>query len=344
MDKNNLTKNKEKIIQKALEIFNKKNIEVQGQKDIDDIVYHLKYIDLAIDYDELKIFSNYFEWLRDVFISYNLSVHELIRALYALAEAITYLFDDKYAKRVYNIIDTTIQSSINQRIKGEPLTFSKNYNHIDDDLYTIYDKYLEAILNLDNEEAFKIINEVIDKGYNTKEIYMNIFQRALYKLGELWQKNMITVAQEHYGTSITRRIMERINTNEIDYDSNSPVFLGVCAPNDNHEVGLRMICDFLESDGWKTIFIGSSTTISSVIDILNNHKVDVLGISISLSIYLNDAKELINQVRKSFPDIKILVGGNAIKGDDKLVKKLGADDTALDANEIIPVTKTLIKK
>jgi methylmalonyl-CoA mutase cobalamin-binding subunit len=146
---------------------------------------------------------------------------------------------------------------------------------------------------------------------------------------------MITVAQEHYGTSITRRIMERINTKEFNYDSDSPVFLGVCAPNDNHEVGLRMICDFLESDGWKTIFIGSSTTISSVIDILNNYKVDVLGISISLSIYLNDARELINQARKSFPDIKILVGGNAIKGDDKLVKKLGADDTALDANDFV---------
>lgn len=94
----------------------------------------------------------------------------------------------------------------------------------------------------------------------------------------------------------------------------------------------------------KLFFIGSSTTISSVIDILNNHKVDVLGISISLSIYLNDARELINQVRTSFPDIKILVGENAIKGDENIVRKLGADDIALDANEIIPVINTIIKK
>jgi len=344
MEENVLINNQQKIIDKALEIFKEKNIKVSGKKDIDDMIYHLKYLDLSIDYDEPRIFSNYFEWLRDVFISYDLSVHELIRSLYAISEAISFLLEENYAKKIYNIIDSTIQDSINERLRIEDKKSNNLENsYLNDDLYSFYNKYLEAILNLNKDEAFEIVDLMRGKDYRPKEIYLNIFQRALHKLGELWQKNMISVAQEHYGTAITRRAMERINLNTEPYDNNSPVFLGVCPPNDNHEVGLRMICDFLESNGWKTIFIGSSSTISSVLDILKNHSVDVLGISVSLSIYLKDTEEMINRVKKEYPEIKILVGGNAINGNERLVKKIGADGTAYDANEIIPVTNKLIK-
>ncbi|MGM0640403.1 MAG: cobalamin B12-binding domain-containing protein [Thermotogota bacterium] len=345
MDENILVKNQDRIIKKTLKIFKEKNIKVSGQKDIDDMIYHLKYLDLTVDYGEPRIFTNYFEWLRDVFISYNLSVHELIRSLYALSEAISLLLENDYGGKIYSIIDSTIQNSINDRLKIEDKerdNLEKIY--LDNDLYSFYNKYLEAILNLDKEEAFEVVDKIREKGYKAKEIYLNIFQMALHKLGELWQKNMISVAQEHYGTAITRRAMEKFNLNIKTYKDNSPVFLGVCPPNDNHEVGLRMICDFLESDGWKTIFIGSSSTISSVLDILKNHTVDVLGISISLSIYLKDAQKMINMVKKEFPDVKILVGGNAIRGNERIVDKLGADGTAYDANEIIPITNKLIKK
>ena len=76
---------------------------------------------------------------------------------------------------------------------------------------------------------------------------------------------------------------------------------------------------------------------------MKNHSVDVLGISVSLSIYLKDTQEMINRIKKEYPEIKILVGGNAINGNERLVKKIGADGTAYDANEIIPVTNKLIK-
>src|SRR6056297_1517684 len=104
MKENVLINNQQKIIDKALEIFKEKNIKVLGKKDIDDMIYHLKYLDLSIDYDEPRIFANYFEWLRDVFISYDLSVHELIRSLYATSEAILFLLEENYAKKIYNII------------------------------------------------------------------------------------------------------------------------------------------------------------------------------------------------------------------------------------------------
>lgn len=340
MKENLLIKNKEEIINKSLEIFKEKNIKISGDKDIEDIIFHLKYLDLSYDYNDRVIFSNYFEWLRDVFISYNLSVHELIRALYSISEAVYFIFDNNYANKIYNIIDKTIQNSINERLKSEGY---KNKEYHNNDLFSFYNKYLEAILNLDKEEAFKVVDFLKNNNYNKKDIYLNIFQRSLYKLGELWQKNMISIAQEHYGTAITKSAMERINTNEKIFEENSPVFLGVCPPNDNHEVGLKMICDFLEDDGWKTIFIGSSSTTSSIIDILNNHKVDILGISISLSIYLKDAHNMIKKVQNIFPDKKILVGGNAIKNNLKLVNKLGAHGTAYDANEIVAIANNIIK-
>lgn len=64
-----------------------------------------------------------------------------------------------------------------------------------------------------------------------------------------FQKNQNIEKIKYKVIDINENMKERINTKEIKYNSDSHVFLGVCAPNDNHEVGLRIICDFLKSDG-----------------------------------------------------------------------------------------------
>lgn len=206
-------------------------------------------------------------------------------------------------------------------------------------------KYIDSLLKAQKDVAMNLILDALKKNIDIKDIYIEVFQKSLIEIGELWEKNQIDVADEHYFSLSTQLIMAQI----YPYISNSSKkdckVISVSAGGEMHNLGLRIVTDFLKMDGWDNYFLGSYTPTKSIIKTIKKYDIDLLAISVTMPHNIDSAKNIIETIRltSDCKNIKILVGGNAINQDIDIWKKIGADGYSKDAIEAIRVANDLVK-
>ena len=183
----------------------------------------------------------------------------------------------------------------------------------------------------------------MQKGTDIRDIYLQVLENVQLEIGRLWQANQLTVAQEHYITNLTRRIMDSLHPFIQPSEQLNRTLVAACVPGELHELGIRMVSDFFELNGWKTYLTGANTPISDILKTVKDQKADLLAISVTIPWYVVEAEKLIAEIRKAKPvkEIKIIVGGRAFKLDPKLWKRIGADGFAPDAQAAIEIADKL---
>jgi len=203
--------------------------------------------------------------------------------------------------------------------------------------YAIERLYLNALLNKDRYKAEKIILDAIEQGVSVRDIYMFVFQPVQQEIGRLWQKNEITVAMEHYCTAATQFIMARLYDYIFSSDKNGYNMVATSVSGELHELGIRMVTDFFEMEGWNTYFLGSSSPKESVLEMVKECKADLLAISATIYFNIPQVTELISFIRNEINSdkLKIMVGGNAFNMNKDMWKQVNADIFATDAQSAI---------
>lgn len=198
--------------------------------------------------------------------------------------------------------------------------------------------YLEALLAGDRRGAFAVVDRARAAGLGHREVYLEVFQPALREVGRLWQENRITVADEHLATAITQAAMARLYVDLFTVSRGpGPLLVAACADSERHEVGLRMICDLLELEGWDTVFLGAATPVDALVRMVEERRPAVVALSASISPHLARVGEAVRALRERLGDGAplIAVGGRPFLEDPELAGRLGADLTATDALEAV---------
>lgn len=160
----------------------------------------------------------------------------------------------------------------------------------------------------------------------------------------MWQLGQLSVAQEHYSTSVTQLAMSQLYPKIFSSFSKGKKALTTCIGDELHELGIRMVADLLELNGWDTIHLGSNTPISEIINLVKEENIDLLAISATLPNQLDQSKNLIKALRKNdeLSELKIMVGGRLFIQSDELWRKIGADGFAVNAKEAVKVADSLL--
>ena len=198
-------------------------------------------------------------------------------------------------------------------------------------------EYLAALLRGDRHAASRLILAAVDGGTPVKDIYLQVFERVQHELGRLWQSNYIGVAQEHYCTACTQQIMSQLYPRIFSAEKKGLRLVAACVGGDLHEIGLRMVADFFELEGWDTFFLGANTPISGTLQQVADRTPHVLAISATMSLHVQAVADLIAATRATPNPPHILVGGAPFNSMPDLWKDVGADGSARDAAEAIAV-------
>jgi methanogenic corrinoid protein MtbC1 len=199
------------------------------------------------------------------------------------------------------------------------------------------DRYLAAIRAGSRREALGVVDVALAGGMDARTLYLHVFQPAMHEIGRLWQENRITVADEHLATAITQLAMSRLYEELFgDRVDAGPLLVAACAEHERHELGLRMICDLLELDGWDTVFLGASVPVEDLVEMVKERRPEVVALSASITPHLARVREAVQAIRQAMPEGApvIAIGGRAFAGDDRLAERMGADLTAKDAVEV----------
>ena len=201
-------------------------------------------------------------------------------------------------------------------------------------------EYLREILAGKRKSALEIIMDAYRGGYPIPDIYMDIFQEALYEIGRLWETNQITVADEHMGTAITQYVMSNMYQHlEIaDLQRGKLVMTGV--QGELHQVGANMVADVLEADGWDVMFLGTNVPAEGVIQSIRQHGTELFGISSTMLFNIPKVIQLVEAVRTEFGNsIRIMLGGGAFRGLPELPRELEECIVATNLREALTLTR-----
>jgi len=196
-------------------------------------------------------------------------------------------------------------------------------------------RFLDAIVAGNRRRAFEVADQAQAAGMDIRGLYLQVFQPALREIGRLWQQNRITVADEHLATAITQAAMARLYEGLFaSATGQGPLLIAACADSERHEVGLRMVCDILEMEGWDTVFLGAAVPLPDLVRMVCDRRPQVVALSASLGPNLERVEAAIRAIREGCAEQPVIaVGGRPFSADPGLAARMGADLTASDAAE-----------
>ena len=205
-------------------------------------------------------------------------------------------------------------------------------------------RYLNYVLNGDKHLATELILESVRNKFAVKDIYFYVLEHTLKEVGRLWEMNIIDVSQEHYFSNITQEIMSQLNPYINTKEKNSCSCISLSVSGEFHNIGVHMVTDLLDAEGWNTYYLGSDIPTQNVIRAIKDRKANMLIISATMSFNLDSVSNLIKGVRssKGCENVKIMVGGRAFNINKQLWKLVDADGYASNSEDAIRVAEHLM--
>lgn len=173
--------------------------------------------------------------------------------------------------------------------------------------------FLENLLKGNRFECSALAHGYLSVNPSIMSLYEDIFKVSLYEVGKLWETNKISVATEHIATAIVEGILNELFAQLISKKRCNKKVVVACVEKEQHQVGIKMVADVFEMNGWESFFLGTGIPNAELVRYIHEINPDI--VAISLSIYFNFANllKMLDILRTEFPDLQIIVGGQGFK-------------------------------
>jgi MerR family transcriptional regulator, light-induced transcriptional regulator len=187
--------------------------------------------------------------------------------------------------------------------------------------------YLAALQHGDEAAARGVIADAQARGLSPTHIYYDIFAPSMIAIGELWERNEITVAEEHLATAVTERLIAQLSPlfeRPADQGDPGTVLIG-CVAGEQHALGAQMLADLCRAQGWRVLFLCADVPTGDWVRLAVRFNVELVAISAGMDRHLPTVAEVIRELRGAQPRISVLVGGAAFLRDHDRWREVGAD-------------------
>ena len=201
---------------------------------------------------------------------------------------------------------------------------------------TLRDDYLAALLAGDAARARHLVDRAVGDGLPVSVAYLRILQPAMREIGTLWEAGELSVAYEHYATSITQGILGALGPRMRVAPMSGRLAVLCCTPGERHALGVQMVADFLEGAGWEVLNLGPSLPVADLVAMVESEQPDVVGLSTSTADRLAEAEAALTALRQVEIPPFVVVGGPGwhFVSDDEHAQ-LGADARFDDPVEFV---------
>jgi diguanylate cyclase (GGDEF)-like protein len=169
---------------------------------------------------------------------------------------------------------------------------------------------VDALIAADGRRADAEAHEVHRACSSVAEVHARLITPAMYRIGELWQRGAISVADEHVATAIAHRVLASLYTSQTicPVDVRGTVLLA--APEgERHGLGLRIVADLLELSGFHVVYLGADIPTDALAAAVAEHDPSLVGLSLTMSSGSSSLEAAMAAVNAARPGTPILLGG-----------------------------------
>lgn len=301
----------------------------EDQKDalFDEIIRLAKTVTAAIECGDPRLLSSYLNWL-------------------ARAASNKYFTLDDWHSILENIIDgfskafkqlTGSTSPEIHSLRTQALAFLEAGEGGDNSNTSVHcpfldiDRFATALMHGNRAFAYAEITRLREeKHYSFKEIASSVIQPAMYRIGDLWERGQVSITQEHLASSLSHDILRTITSQAPKMAQNGNRAVLACVADNSHYLGLQMIDNHLQIQGFQTDFLGPNSSTDAILHQIDRHQPGLVALSASLSTHLPNLKRTISAIRCEFATNRpyLAVGGLVLNAIGISARDLHADITA----------------
>ena len=172
---------------------------------------------------------------------------------------------------------------------------------------------LDASLSgFDEARAHAVLDELLATA-TLDSILSDVLIPFLRELGERWERGEITVAQEHFASSVLRG---RLLGLARGWDRGiGPRVLLSCAPGERHDLGLIAFGLALRARGFRILYLGADTPIESVAQTARAARPRVIVVSAVSAERFNEIAGALRELAAEYPVYLGGAGATAVGGE-----------------------------
>ena len=305
----------------------------------EDLAFHLDFLYPVLEFGLLLPMLDYLGWLASVLTERCIPVEHVAQSLNWLAEF--------YAVHLGApdglIVARALQTAEMRFLDADYPLAELSQSH---EPWPETDAFEAALLAGDNRVALNILYGCIDQGHSLIEIEHHIIQPALYIIGQKWQSNQVSVAQEHIATAIAQSVMTAGLLRSVPQSATNKRVLLACVEGNSHALGLRMLADAFQLDGWEVQYLGANVPSSALVGQIAKWRPNLVGLSVSFAHQLQTVKQVIVQMQKRLDSDRpvTMVGGLAINRYNQLAQMVGADAYCGDARTAVQLANQMLNR
>ncbi|PSL40782.1 methanogenic corrinoid protein MtbC1 [Planomicrobium soli] len=173
------------------------------------------------------------------------------------------------------------------------------------------DELADIFLSGDDYYALRKVQYYL-KTHTKKELHQKMLTPAMYRIGQLWQENVISVADEHLATAICDFVISATdNRSQAEKEiAGKAMIMGF--EGEDHYLGLKMVACVFREHGWTVHDLGPNLPIEHALEAAKQLKPDVIGLSAALVGRLPLVKLYMDAVQLLNPKPTVLIGGRAV--------------------------------
>lgn len=176
----------------------------------------------------------------------------------------------------------------------------------------------------DQDGAFELTKRALEIGIKPDVILEKALIPAMSNVGNRFSRKEIFVPQMLMSAKAMGGAMVNLKPFfQSGETKRKGVFIIGTVTGDLHDIGKNLVAMMVEGGGWEVIDLGVDVSTDAFHKTLQEHPGAIVGLSALLTTTMESMGRTVNDLKKDFSSVKILVGGAPVT--DEFCRKIGAD-------------------
>lgn len=183
----------------------------------------------------------------------------------------------------------------------------------------------DAVVSLSNSKTQTAVQSALDAGLDPLQIIKQGLALGMAEVGEKWLKKEMFTSHVLVAAKIMtagQQLVEKALVGKEEGEYEAIIVLGT-PKGDLHDIGKNLVGMMMRANGFKVYDLGVDVEPQTFIDKAVEVNADLIGMSLIMSICLDEVEKVCQLVKENQIKVKTIIGGPATS--DKVAKKIGAD-------------------
>lgn len=185
---------------------------------------------------------------------------------------------------------------------------------------------VQALKDLDANQADKAW-ELCLAIWSMDTVLYQVVPQILPHIGGEYGEEVTSIVPVHFASQwIMHRVSPLLRIYPID--KSLPRAITLCPSDEHHQIGLLLFTLFLRGKGMDVVYLGLNTPLEALDQYIEKLNISLVAVSISNPEFQTSVKQWIDRIIMNYPTLRVVVGGQGIKGATDTLLEWRIGDTA----------------